>query len=300
MSEIPKGARPVRQPQGYTFWVMGGERAVLRDAYHTYLRLPWFASLALIALALLIVNLVFATLYYTIGGVEGMRTGSFFESFVFSVQTLGTIGYGAMAPKTAAANTIMIVESVTSVIVIALATGLVFSKFARATARVAFTSNALITKHEGKLTLLFRCGNRRSNVIVEAQLRVMASITGRSAEGETFYKLHELKLVRDRMTGMRRGWTVMHVIDDASPLAGMTTPADLDKAELELEISLVGLDDVTMQTVHAIHGYTDKQILFGMRFADTLRPLANGDMLIDLRNFDRTVPEDAPRDSVSP
>ena len=300
MSEIPKGARPVRQPQGYTFWVVGGERAVLRDAYHTYLRLPWLASLGLIALALLLVNLVFATLYYTLGGVDGMRTGSFFEAFVFSVQTLGTIGYGAMAPKSAVANTIMIVESVTSVIVIALATGLVFSKFARATARVAFSTNALITRHEGKPTLMFRCGNRRANVIVEAHLRVVASITRLTAEGETFYKLHDLLLVRDRMAGMRRGWSVMHVIDEASPLHGMTTPADLDKAEIELEISLVGLDDVTMQTVHAIHTYTDRQILFGHRFLDTLRPMPNGDMLVDLRNFDRTVPDPGARDSVSP
>jgi inward rectifier potassium channel len=300
MSEIPRGARPRRQPQGYTFWLIGEERHPLRDAYHTYLRMRWPASLALIAIALLAVNLLFATLFYTIGGVDGMRTGSFFEAFVFSVQTLGTIGYGSMAPKSDAANMIMIAESITSVIVIALATGLVFSKFARATARVAFTENAVITTHEGKPTLMFRCGNRRSNVIVEAQLRAVAGITRKTAEGETFYKLNDLPLVRDHMTGMRRGWTVMHVIDERSPLYGMNNAADLAKAEVEIEISLLGFDDVTLQTVHAIHVYSDRQIVFGRRFADTLRSLANGDMLVDLRNFDVTVPDDVPRDSVSP
>jgi inward rectifier potassium channel len=300
MSEIPRGARPTRQPQGYTFWLIGEERHPLRDAYHTYLRMRWPASLALIAVALLAVNLLFAVLYYAVGGVGGMRTGSFFEAFVFSVQTLGTIGYGSMAPQSDAANAIMIAESITSVIVIALATGLVFSKFARATARVAFTQNAVITTHDGKPTLMFRCGNRRSNVIVEAQLRAIASITRTTAEGETFYKLHDLPLVRDRMTGMRRGWTVLHVIDERSPLYGMTNNGDLAKAEVELEISLLGFDDVTLQTVHAIHVYTDSQILFGRRFADTLRPLANGDMLVDLRNFDVTLSDDLPRDSVSP
>jgi inward rectifier potassium channel len=298
MSEIPKGARPSRQPQGYTFWIVGENRTVLRDAYHTYLRLRWSASLALIALGLVIVNLVFATLYYTIGGVDGMHTGSFFECFVFSVQTLGTIGYGSMAPSSAAANAVMIVESVTSVIVIALATGLVFSKFARPTARVAFTKRAVITRHDGKPTLIFRVGNLRSNVIVEAQLRVGISLTTKTAEGETFYKLHDLPLVRDRMTGMRRGWTAMHVIDTSSPLHGMT-PEDLSRAEVELEISLLGFDNVTMQTVHAIHAYTDRDIAFGMRFADTLRSLPNGDVVVDLRNFDRIVPDESPRDSVA-
>jgi inward rectifier potassium channel len=300
MSDIPRGARPTRQPQGYTFWLIGDERHPLRDAYHTYLRMRWPASLALIAIALLGVNLVFATLYYAVGGVEGMRTGSFFEAFVFSVQTLGTIGYGAMAPRSDAANAIMIAESITSVIVIALATGLVFSKFARATARVAFTSCAVITAHDGKPTLMFRCGNRRSNVIVEAHVRAVAGVTRKTLEGETFYKLNDLTLVRDRMAGMRRGWTVMHVIDERSPLHGMTCAEDLAHAEVEIEISLLGFDDVTLQTVHAIHIYGDRQILFGRRFTDTLRSLPNGDILVDLRNFDITVPDDVPRDSVSP
>jgi len=252
MSEIPKGARGVKQPQGYTNWTIGEQRTLLRDAYHTYLRLPWSASLALIAVGLVVVNLVFATMYYLIGGVDGMHTGSFFECFVFSVQTLGTIGYGAMAPGSAAANTIMIAESITSVIVIALATGLVFSKFARATARVGFTQHAVITNHDGKPTLMFRVSNLRSNVIVEAHLRVNASFRHITLEGETFYRLLDLPLARDRMTGMRRGWTVMHVIDEASPLYRKTAD-DLANDELELEISLLGFDNVTMQTVHALH-----------------------------------------------
>lgn len=298
MDGIPKGARPRRQPQGYTFWTIGEERAVLRDAYHTFLHLPWPASLGLIALGLLGVNLVFAILYYVVGGVGGMRTGSFFEAFVFSVQTLGTIGYGGMAPTTDAANTIMIVESVTSVIVIALATGLVFSKFARATARVAFSTCAVITRHEGKPTLMFRVGNRRANTIVEAHVRVIASVTRITAEGATFYKLLDLPLVRDRMTGMRRGWSVMHVIDEQSPLFGMSSE-DLARAEVELEISLLGFDDVTMQTVHAIHTYSDSQIKPGYRFADTLRALPGGDMILDLTKFDVIVPDDTPRDSVA-
>jgi len=298
MDGIPKGAKPNPQQQGYTIWVVGAERAILRDAYHTFLRLRWSASLGLIAVALLAVNVAFAALYYVVGGVGGMHTGSFFECFVFSVQTLGTIGYGSMAPATDAANTIMIVESVTSVIVIALATGLVFSKFARATARVAFTSYAVVTTHEGKPTLMFRVGNRRSNTIIEAQLRVLASLTRTTAEGDTFYRMLDVPLVRDRMTGMRRGWTVMHVIDEQSPFHGMTS-SDLAKAELELEISLLGFDDVTMQTVHAIHHYTDEQIRFGYKFADTLRALPDGDMILDLTKFDAVVPDHAPRDSVA-
>jgi inward rectifier potassium channel len=298
MDGIPKGARGTRQPQGYMFWVVGDERQVLRDAYHSFLRAPWLAAIGFIAALVLVVNVVFAAVYTGVGGIEHATPGSFWDAFVFSVQTLGTIGYGVMNPRTSGANTVMIVESITGIVVIAIVTGLVFAKFARATARIAFTSQAVITAFDGKPTLMFRLANRRSNVIVDAHLRVIASKLLVTAEGERFYKLFDVALVRDHQAGMRRGWTAMHVIDEQSPIHGMDAAA-FAKAELELECSLVGVDDVTHQTVHIIHHYTDAQIRFGHRFADTLRALPNGDVLIDLRQFDVVVPDHTPRDSVA-
>jgi inward rectifier potassium channel len=289
-SEVPRGAKRRVMPGGYAFWTYGAERAVLRDAYHTFLRLPWPASLALIALALFAANLVFAALYYKIGGVEGAHEGSFFDDLSFSVQTMATIGYGVMNPKTTSAQTVMIIESLFGIVFTALATGLVFSKFSRATARIAFSKCAVITKHEGKTTLMFRVGNKRSNPIVEAQLRVAAAFTTITAEGKPFYALKDLRLVRDRMGAMRRGWTVMHVIDDTSPLFGMDADA-LAKAEVELECALVGLDDVTMQTVHHIHIYSDKEIRPGYHLVDTVKALPAGDFLVDLTKFDAIAPD---------
>ena len=297
--ELPPGARRSPQSGGYNFWIVGEEHARLRDAYHNFLRMPWPASLALIAAGFFAVNVVFAGIYLAIGGVDNMPEHSFWKALVFSVETLGTIGYGVMSPKSSAAETVMMIEAVTGLIVTALATGLVFTKFARATARVAFTTNIVITSFEDKPTLMFRIGNRRANVIVQAQLAVVLSLTRLTPEGETFYKLHDLKLVRDRMAGMRRGWVVMHVIDETSPLYGMDADA-LKAAEAEVEVSLTGLDDVTMQAVHSIHIYADDKIKFGYRFQDTMRPLAGTqDYVLDLRQFDVVVPESTPRDSVA-
>lgn len=297
--ELPSGARQVPQSGGYNFWVVGEQRAFLRDAYHNFLRMRWSASLALIAAGFFAVNVVFATVYVLIGGVDNMPAGSFWNALVFSVETLGTIGYGVMSPKSAPAEIVMMIEAVTGLIVTALATGLVFTKFSRATARVAFTSNMVITPFEGKPTLMFRLGNRRANVIVQAQLSATLSLTIVTQEGETFYKMHDLKLVRDRMAGMGRGWVVMHVIDETSPLWGMDAAA-LKKAEAEVQVSLTGLDDVTMQTVHSMHVYEDDKIKFGHRFSDTMRPLAGTqDYVLDLRQFDVVVPDSTPRDSVA-
>ena len=111
-----------------------------------------------------------------------------------------------------------------------------------------------------------------------------------TAEGRPFYKLHDLKLVRDHMTGMRRGWTVMHVIDADSPLYGKDARA-IEHAELEIECALIGLDDVTMQTVHHIKIYGDKDVQFGQHFIDTMKALPSGDLLLDLTKFDAIAPD---------
>jgi inward rectifier potassium channel len=191
----------------------------------------------------------------------------------------------------------MTVESVVSLILTALATGLVFSKFARPTTRVAFSRYAVITSHEGTRTLVFRAGNRRGNIIVEATIHVVAVYTTTTAEGRVFYKAVDLKLVRERQVGMTRGWTVMHVIDEGSPLYGHDA-AGLHAIELELYIALTGIDDVSMQTVHAMHKYADDDIRIDHHLADTVLVLDNGEFAVDLTKFDAIVPDAPSRDSV--
>lgn len=286
--DLPPHARRVFQ-QRSSFYVIGDERARLRDAYHLFLRMRWSAAIALIALGFFACNLLFALAYYLVGGVKG-ADGSYFDALSFSVQTLATIGYGAMYPESVAAEWIMIVESTVSLIITALATGLIFSKFARPTTRVAFSTRAVITTHDGARTLMFRAGNRRGNVIVEATVHVVAVFTTQTAEGKTFYKAVDLSLVRDRQVGMTRGWTLMHVIDDKSPLHGVDA-ARLKALELELYIALTGIDDVQMQTVHAIHTYADDQIMIDHHFEDTVFPLDNGEFLVDLTKFHAVAPD---------
>lgn len=294
-SAVPAGARKVRQ-QGNTFYVLGDERQFLRDAYHTFLNLPWSAAFALIAIAFFVFNVAFAVVYVEIGGIRG-ADGSFMDALSFSVQTMATIGYGVMHPVSNPANGAMIIESMFGIIFTALTTGLVFAKFSRPNTRISFSQNVVITTFEGKRTLMLRIGNRRSNVIVEATLHATAILTTVTAEGETFYKATDLQLVRDRQVGMTRGWTVMHVIDEASPFYAMSA-VDLAKAEAEINIALTGIDSITTQTVHSIHHYADTNIKFGYRFEDTLQTLPDGQFLLDLRNFDVIVPETTPRVSV--
>jgi inward rectifier potassium channel len=273
----------------YQIRVIGDRPAPLRDFYHALLRLPWWLTIAVIAVAFLAVNALFAAAFLLTGGIANARPGSFADAFFFSVETMGTIGYGSLYPQSMAANLLMVVEAIAGLTLTALATGLVFSKFSRSTARVAFTREAVISPINGVPTLMLRMGNERGNAIVDAQVRLVLSRTEHTTEGATFYRTYDLTLTRDRALSLARSWTVFHTIDDRSPLRGVS-PDKAVEQELELGVLVVGLDDVTMQTVHASHRYFLRQILWGARHADVLSEVSDGELVLDLRKFHDTEP----------
>ncbi len=272
----------------YSMKVVGASR-VYGDWYHVFLRATWTALIAFISGAYLFINLVFALLFLAVGGVANARHGSLTDAFYFSVQTMGTIGYGAMYPASNGANNLVVAESVVSLVVTALATGLVFAKFARPIGRVAFSRFAVIAPMDGVPTLMVRVGNERGNSIVEAQARVAIMRTTRTLEGHVFYKMLDLTLVRDRSQAVSRSWTVQHRIDETSPLFG-ATPESLAKDEAEILITLAGTDDTSYQPVHARHTYENHDMLWGARHADVLSETPDGNLVLDVRRFDDVEP----------
>ncbi|HLK36591.1 MAG TPA: ion channel, partial [Polyangiaceae bacterium] len=169
------------------FIILGAPKTRLRDVYHLFLRVRWSVAIGAIVVGYLALNALFALAFLWTGGVANARTGSFYDAFCFSVQTMGTVGYGAMYPASPAANAVVIAESVASLIVTAVATGLVFAKFSRSTARVVFSNRAVIGPMDGVPTLMLRVGNERSNQILEATLRLSMVRTEHTKEGVTFY-----------------------------------------------------------------------------------------------------------------
>lgn len=273
----------------YEIRVVGGGRAPLRDFYHALLRLPWWVTFAAITAVFLVANALFATAYLLAGGIAHARPGSFTDAFFFSVQTMGTIGYGTMYPERTAANVLVVAESLTGLTLTALMTGLVFSKFSRPTARMSFTRQAVITPVNGVPTLTFRLGNDRGNRIVDAHIQLALIRSEQLAEGRTFYRTVDLPLTRGHALSLQRSWSVLHVIDEKSPLLG-ETPESLLQTEAELHVMVVGLDDITMQSVHASHVYYGRHILWGARHVDVLTEAADGALVLDLHKFHDTEP----------
>lgn len=285
MSNAP--APKVKPPPKIT--VYGAPRTVFRDLYHRFLRAPWPLALASIVVTFLALNCLFACFYLLTGGVAHARRGSFADAFYFSVQTMATIGYGSMYPETGPTQVLVVTQAVVGLLVSALVTGLVFSKFSQSNARILFTREVVITPFDGIPTLMFRVSNERGNQIVEAILRVTMVRTEKTQEGITFYKMYDLALSRERSAAFSRSWTVMHPIVPGSLLYG-ETPETLRQKEVEIIASLVGTDDTSMQTVHARHTYTDDAIVWGYRHADILMEQSGDDFVLDLRKFHDLVP----------
>jgi inward rectifier potassium channel len=259
------------------------------DLYHELLRAPWWLALTSIAAMVLAINLVFALVYVVTGGIANARHGSFADAFFFSVQTVGTIGYGAMYPQTMAAHLAVTAESIVSLVAVALATGIVFTKFSMPVARLEFARDVVLYVQDGMRTLALRVANRRGNFIVEAQVRVTLVRAETTKEGLFFYRLHDLRLVRNRTSALGRSWTVLHRIEEDSPLRDLT-PDSLLSADVELIVAVTGLDGTTSQTLHARHRYLPEEFRFGARYADMLSPRPDGRVELDYAKLHHTLP----------
>jgi len=280
-----------KPPETFVIELVGRRRFVAGDWYHLMLQAPWWADLLAITAAFLSINVLFALAYLHTGGVAGARADSFADLFFFSVQTMATIGYGSMYQAPPSAHLLTTAQATVGIFVIAVATGIVFSKFSVIRARVQFASHAVVAPMNGVPTLMFRVGNERASRVINAALSVVLTRTERTSEGVRMYRMYDLKLERDRAPALSRSWTIMHRITADSPLVDHT-PELLATNEVELTLTLNGVDEVSGQILHAAHTYTDAEVRWGARHADMLSDRPNG-IVVDLSKFDELTPTHA-------
>ena len=269
---------------------LGDPHSGWRDLYHLFLTLSWPGFIGVLGLTYLAINTLFA-LAYLMGGesIANANPGSFFDAFFFSVQTMASIGYGAMFPQTFYANCLVVMEAFVGLLFIAMATGMSFARFSLPTARILFSHYAVISPHNGVPTLMFRTANKRRNRILEAQLWVTLVRDETTVEGEFFRRFYDMELTRSHTPLFALSWTAMHPIDPNSPLYG-ETPESLTAANAELIVILTGIDEDMSQTIHARHSFISDEILWDYHFYDILGWTQDERRAIDFRNFHRVRP----------
>lgn len=242
--------------------------------YHWLLTISWPRFLAFIAGSYVTINVLFAFAFVLCGpdalqSSAGLFAGQpFYRAFFFSVDTFATIGYGNIVPVGVVPNALVTIEALFNIVGVALATGVIFSRFSRPSARIIYSQNAIVAPYRDKTALEFRIANARSSQLIDVQIQAILTKIEHSG-GTTVRRFYELELERNRVVFFPLSWTVVHPISPASPMWGLSR-ADLVQADAELLVLLIATDETLSQQVHSRSSYEADEIIWGARFANML------------------------------
>jgi inward rectifier potassium channel len=268
------------------------------NPYTFLINCSWTLFAAIVVLVFTIVNVLFAWCYMSIaeGRIKGAESKDpwvhFFNLFFFSTHTLTTVGYGNMYPDGPTANAIASVEALLGLMAFAIATGLLFGRFSRPSARFGFSDTMVIAPYRNGTALEFRVVNRRANNLIEAEARVML-MTVETDGGKLKRKYQQLQLERTQVLFLPLTWTVVHPIDENSPLHGKTA-ADFEQFQAEVVVMMRGFDENFGQVVYARYSYRFDEIIWGARFAAAFEVEQSGDLLLWVDRVGLTEPAGLP------
>lgn len=287
--ELQRRLRIVARGDGFKVIPIGRSKNIFGDLYIKFIGGSW-RSIILYSIGLFfLINIIFALLYYAIGdGISNSKDNSFLDDFFFSVQTFATIGYGVLAPTNLAANILVTFEAILGFAYSGVTTGVIFAKFARPTARILFSENAIITSHNGKPHFMFRLVNERGNSIVDANAKLTFMRDELTLEGKRIRRFYDLPLVRKEIPILRLTWSVLHEITENSPLYNQTHE-DLNRDQVEIIISITGLDDTLYQTIHARNSYIADEIILNGEFEDMIERTDNYELIVRYDNLNKII-----------
>ncbi len=256
--------------------------------YYSLLTMPWWGFFLVVSLSYLLINILFAAAYVLSGPGAlshiGARApgGVFVQAFFFSVQTFGSIGYGRIAPLSLAANWLVVLEALAGLFGLALATGIIFARFSRPTAKIIFSRQAVVAPYHGATGFMFQVVNPRRSQLIRLNAEVTLSVFNPEEKSRDFYPL---KLERDQVTFFPLTWTVVHPIDQESPLYGLSD-ADLHGLNAEFLVLLTGFDETFSQTVHVRSSYIAKEVVWNAKFTSVFNTeQKDGQVTIDVRKL---------------
>lgn len=254
--------------------------------YHHMLTLPRWRFATVIFVFYLLINLVFACIYLLIGMdqltgvIASTPWGSFKEAYFFSTETFTTVGYGRVNPVGDWANIVASIEAMSGFLSFALATGLLYGRFSRPHAFLVFSDNALIGPYNQGMGLMFRFAPYKDNhALTDVEIRVNIGLQVQQENGNAEYRYYDLALERTKVESLPMNWTVVHPLDDKSPLRGFTAD-DMRAADVEIYVLIRGFDDVYSNFVQQRTSYTYQEIKFNGKFVPMYRESDDGQTTI--------------------
>lgn len=265
-----EGKRLVNKDGSFNFTKTGVPFRTRFSLFHSLINMSIWKFIFTLLGFFIGINCFFALLYVALG-VENLglvnQSGSmqFLNAFFFSAQTITTVGYGAIAPTGVWPNVVASFEAFVGLMTFAMATGLLYGRFSKPRAKLLYSSNALISPYRGKTGLMFRIANARSSQMINVSAKVMFSLIEEDEDGELKRKFYRLNLEMDLIDSLPASWTIVHPIDENSPLAEASEKSLAD-GQAEILIALEGYDDTYAQQVHARSSYKYDEIIFNAKF----------------------------------
>jgi inward rectifier potassium channel len=211
------------------------------------------------------------------------------DSFFFSAQTMSTVGYGHISPKGMATNSVAALESMMGLLAFALATGLLYGRFSRPSAQIIYSKNIIVAPYGDKgKGIMFRLANLRRNMLIDLDIEIIFSYN-ETVDGKVVRRFYPLELERRKVSVLTLNWTIVHPLDENSPLSDMSKE-DLIKSEAGFAILLRAFDDTFSQTVHSRTQYQAHEIVWGAKFKPVFDRDEDGRIVLDLSKISDHVP----------
>lgn len=262
------------------------------DFYHSTLKSSLFQFIGNFVIIFLGLNAFFGFLYFLqLDSIKGVEAHTFLNCFFFSVQTMGTIGYGAYTPNTLYAHFLATIEVMIGLVGIGTFAAITFARISLPSGRLKFSDQCVVNEDQGDPKLMFRVVHLRNNMIMKAKitLQLLLPVTNQYQQIEMI--LHDLDLENDYFHVMTGSWVVTHRINTSSPLYNKTQE-NLIAAKCCLIATITGVDGTISQGVNYVQSFLPKDILWGKRFKSIIRhDEKNNEYIIDL-NLVNTI-EDA-------
>jgi len=266
-SQADQNSKRVINKNGSFNLVRIGEK---KSLYHSLVTMRWWQFMLAIMGTYVVVNMLFASLYLLIDfhGI-GMTsdyevTNRFLIASFFSVQTLTTVGYGSLYPLSATVSLVASIEALTGLMIFAIFTGLMYGRFSKPYHGIRFSKNMIYAPYKQNAALMFRVANERNHNLTELEARVLMSVIVND-NGRSTRKYQVLELENSRITYFPLNWTLVHYIDEKSPLYGMTK-TDFEGTDLEMMIMIKGYNETAAQSFHAKSSYTVNEIIWNAKF----------------------------------
>jgi inward rectifier potassium channel len=257
--------------------------------FHPYLQtlsMSWPQFFVTILGGYLTINFLFALVYFALGpgqlkGADGAsELDRFLNDFFFSTHTLTTVGYGNIVPATIIANVVVSLEAIAGLMSVALGTGLLFGRFSRPSAKIGFSEHILMAPYQDQSSLQFRIANLRPNVLMELEANLVL-MTVEGPPGKLKRRFEPLKLERDKIYFLALTWTIVHPLDESSPLFGKTAE-DLERLQAEFVVLIKAFDDTFSQVVHTRYSYRYDEVTWQAKFEPAFEIDSKGDMVLNL------------------